>query len=172
MCNQIFKQLLSVTFLAMFCIGAAVSAPVERVAKHVTLQITTDLYQDAQLARQKGVPLVVMFSQQGCVYCNLVRENFLKPMLISGDYDNKALLREVKIDNSDIIRNFDGKVIPGDELATVYRAYLTPTVIVFDSYGKAHHRIVGLTNEYYYGGELDDAIDKAYNDIHRVAVNN
>jgi len=169
--NQGFKQLLTTMLLTLLCVGF-VSAQTKLTYKTAKVQISTNLYEDAQLARQKGVPLVVMFSQQGCVYCNIVRDDYLKPMLISGDYENKVLLREVKIDSYADVRNFDGKNIPSDELATFYRAYLTPTVIVFDSYGKSHHRIVGLVNEYYYSGELDDAIDKAYNYIHRVAVNN
>ena len=149
-----------------------VSAQIKLTEKTAKVQISTNLYQDAQLAKQKGVPLVVMFSQQGCIYCTIVREDFLKPMLISGDYENKALIREVKIDSFDDVRNFDGKLIPSDELATFYRAYLTPTVIVFDSTGKPHHRILGLVNEHYYSAELDAGIEKAYNYIHRVAINN
>ena len=171
MFNRNFKQLLTVMLFSAFCTGI-VSAKTKLTDKTVKVQISTNLYQDAQLARKKGVPLFVMFSQQGCIYCSIVREDFLKPMLISGEYENKALLREVKVDSFDNVRNFDGKMIPSDELATFYRAYLTPTVIVFDSNGKPHHRIVGLVNEHYYSAELDDAIDKAYNIIHRVAVNN
>lgn len=140
--------------------------------KPVEVQLSVDLYQDAQLAKQKGVPLVVMFSQDGCVYCSIVREQFLKPMLRSGDYTNKAIIREVKIDSFDDVRDFDGKQVPSDELATMHRAYLTPTVVIFDSKGKPHHRILGITNEHYYGGELDDAIDNAYSHINRVAANN
>ena len=127
---------------------------------------------DAQLARKKAVPLVVMFSQEGCLYCSIVRENFLKPLLVNNEYDKKVLIRELKIDSFEDVRNFDNKMIPADELATHYRAYLTPTVIVFDSTGKAHHRIVGLVNEHYYSGELDLAIDSTLAKIHRVAANN
>lgn len=171
MFNRKFKQLFTATLFSAFCLGIA-SAKIKLTDKTAKVQVSTNLYQDAQLARQKGVPLVVMFSQQGCIYCAIVREDFLEPMLISGEYENKALLREVKIDSFDDIRNFDGKMIPSDELATFYRAYLTPTVIVFDSAGKPHHRILGLVNEHYYSAELDEGIDKAYNYIHRVAVNN
>ncbi len=140
--------------------------------KPVEVKLSTDLYQDAQLAKQKGVPIVVMFSQDGCAYCSIIREQFLKPMLRSGDYKNKAIIREVKIDSFEDIRNFDGKQVPSDELSTIYRAYLTPTVVVFDSKGKMHHRILGVVNEHYYGGELDAAIDMAYSRINHLATTN
>lgn len=138
--------------------------------KSVEVKLSTDLYQDAQLAKQKGVPIVVMFSQEGCAYCGIIREQFLKPMLRSGDYKNKAIIREVKIDSFEDVRNFDGKQVPSDELSTIHSAYLTPTVVIFDSKGRQHHRILGVTNEHYYGGELDDAIDLAYSRINRAAV--
>jgi len=153
-------------------LSAAVFAQSELTPIPVEVKLSTDLYQDAQLAKQKGVPLVVMFSQDGCIYCSIVREDFLKPMLISGDYENKALIREVKVDTFEDVRNFDGKMIPSGELATFYRAYMTPTVIVFDSTGKPHHRIVGLINEHYYSAELDIAIDKTYALINRLAAAN
>jgi len=171
MVNRKIKQLFMTMLFTALCVGI-VSAQTKLKNKTFNIQISTNLYQDAQLARKKGVPLVVMFSQQGCIYCTIVREDFLKPMLISGEYKNKALIREMKIDSFEEVRNFDGKMIPVDELATFYRAYLTPTVIVFDSTGKPHHRILGLVNEHYYSSDLDAGIEKAYNYIHRVALNN
>lgn len=171
MFNRKFKQLLTAAIFVALCFGVVV-AKTKTIEKAVKVQISTNLYQDAQLAQQKGVPLVVMFSQDGCIYCTIVREDFLKPMLISGEYENKAIIREMKIDSFEEVRNFDGKMIPVDQLATFYRAYLTPTVIVFDSTGKPHHRILGLVNEHYYSSELDAGIEKAYDYIHRVALNN
>lgn len=165
---QNFKQALAAVTLVVFFINVA-TAESEPIEKKFKVQLSTDLYQDAQIAKQKGIPLVVMFSQEGCIYCTIVRENFLVPMLISGEYENKALLREVKVDTFEGVRDFDGKTIPSDELATFYRAYLTPTVVVFDSNGKPYHRILGLVNEHYYSNELDTAIDKAYAIINRVA---
>jgi len=161
-----------VSLCLMIGLVGVVLAKTQPTEKMVTVKVSDNLYQDAQLAKQKGVPLVVMFSQDGCIYCDIVREQFLKPMLRSGDYKDKAIIREVKIDSFEDVRSFDGKMVPSDELATVYRAYLTPTVVVFNSKGQSLHRILGIANEHYYGGELDDAIDKAYSQIHRVAANN
>ncbi len=161
-----------VSLCLLIGLAGVVFAQSKPAQKSVEVQLSIDLYQDAKLAKQKGVPIVVMFSQEGCVYCDIVREQFLKPMLRSGDYTNKAIIREVKIDSLDDVRDFDGKQVPSDELATMHRAYLTPTVVIFDSKGKPHHRILGIINEHYYGGELDDAIDKAYGQINRVAANN
>jgi len=171
--NQILKRPLAAVVplcLLFGFFGAAVAAE-KTLSKSFEVKITDDLYKDAQLAKKKRVPLVVLFSQDGCFYCTFVRENFLKPMLISGDYENKAVIRELKVDSFEDIRNFDGKMIPADELSTFYRAFVTPTVIVLDSNGKAHYRMIGMANEHYYSGELDAAIDETYGNIHRVAAN-
>ncbi len=170
MSNQKLKPVVAIVFfIAAWVNVAAVQA--KFFGKPVQVKLSTDLYQDAQLAKQKGVPIVVMFSQDACGYCNVVREQFLKPMLRSGDYTNKVIIREVKIDTFEDVRDFTGKQVPSDELSSIHRAYLTPTVVVFDSNGKVHHRILGVTNEHYYGGELDDAINRAYSRINRLAVN-
>ena len=160
-----------VSLCLTIALGSAMVSAKPSTADSHRVKISENLYQDAQLAKQKGVPLVVMFSQDSCLYCRIVRENFLEPMLINGEYDDKVVVREVKIDSFEDVKNFDGKMIPSDELATELRAYLTPTVIVFDSTGKVHHRIVGLVNEHYYSAELDTAIESTYGKIHQLAVN-
>lgn len=173
MINLKFKRPLAavVSLCLLLAIGSAIVLAKPIPKDKYEVQLSEDLYKDAQLAKQKGVPLVVMFSQDGCLYCGIVKYNFLRPMLINKDYDNKVIIREVKIDSFDDVKNFDGKMIPSDELATDIRAYLTPTVIVFDANGKIHHRIVGLVNEHYYSAELDAAIDKTYSHINQVASN-
>jgi len=169
-----FKRPLAAVVSLCLLIGLVgiVSAKVKLTDDSVEVKITENLFEDARLARKKGVPIVVMFSQDGCAYCNIVRESFLKPLLVNKEYDSKVLVREFKVDSFEDVRNFDGKMIPADELAHQVRAFLTPTVIVFDSTGKLHHRIVGLVNEHYYSGELDVAINNTLEHIHQVAANN
>ena len=173
MSNQIIKRPLAavVSLCLLFGFFGAVVAAEKTISKSFEVQITEDLYKDALLAKKKRVPLVVLFSQEGCFYCTFVRENFLKPMLISGDYEKKAVIRELKVDSFEDIRNFDGKMIAAGDLSTFYRAFVTPTVIVLDSNGKAHYRMIGMANEHYYSSELDAAIDETYGNIHRVAAN-
>lgn len=136
------------------------------------LLVTTDLYQDAKIARQKNIPLLIMFSQDDCVYCKIVMEQFLKPMLKSGDYDNKVLMRVVKVDSFDDIRGFDGKLIMADQLGTYYRAYVTPTIVLVDPNGEElTPRLMGISNEHFYGGELDDAINVSFSKMNQLAAN-
>ena len=50
-----------------------------------------------------------MFGTDECPYCKLLKEDFLIPMLISGDYTDKVILREAHIAAGAIITDFSGK---------------------------------------------------------------
>ncbi|MDZ7803514.1 thioredoxin family protein [Thiohalophilus sp.] len=123
---------------------------------------TTDLKADGQLARRQNLPILIMFSQTGCSYCEQVLEQFLEPMRKSGDYTDKVIMRRIKLDAFEEIKDFDGQWREPDEIALRYRASVTPTVVFVDYRGhELAERILGLTTVDFYGGELDDAIDLA-----------
>ena len=126
------------------------------------LQYATDLAQDAEQARQKQVPILVLFSASYCGYCTIVREDFLEPMLKNAEYDRKVIIRVVSIDSGKDLRDFDGKMIDPDTLANMHNVYMMPTVKLFGPNGEALvPDLVGLTTVDYYGGYLDAAIDQS-----------
>lgn len=131
-------------------------------APSIEVRVTTDLAADARLARERKVPLLVMFAQEGCAYCELVESEFLRPMLISGDYDDRVVIRIVMLDSFDSIRDFDGNMVESDDLAMRYRAPLTPTVVFLSPAGREiAPRLVGVGTVDFYGGDLDARIDTA-----------
>ena len=131
----------------------------------------TDLQADGKLAREKNLPLLIMFSQDGCLYCDQVREEFLEPMRKSGDYTDKVIMRMIKLDSFLEIRDFDGQWREPVDIAVRYRASLTPTVIFVNHKGhELAERILGITTPAFYGGELDDAIDLALQRLRPVTV--
>lgn len=126
----------------------------------VTIPPLHDLESDAELAQGRKIPLLLMFASQSCPYCVQVEEEFLKPMIISGQYTDKVLIRHVMVDGYEQVTGFDGKRISIDELARRYRVSLVPTVVIVDPGGEPLvPRLVGITTRDFYGGELDDAID-------------
>lgn len=121
---------------------------------------TTDLRADGRLAREKNLPILIMFSQDGCSYCEQVREQFLEPMRKSGEYADKVIMRMIKVDRFADIRDFDGRKREPSDIAARYRASVTPTVIFVDYRGnELAERVLGITTPAFYGGELDDAIE-------------
>ncbi|MGD8547566.1 MAG: thioredoxin family protein [Thiohalophilus sp.] len=146
--------------LSLSGVGSIQAAPTVKV------QQTEDLYADARQAEDQNLPLLIMFSQDGCSYCSMVREDFLEPMLKSGDYADKVIIRIVKVDDFSEVRDFDGKLRSASTIATRYRASVTPTVIFVDARGyELAERILGISTPALYGGILDDAID---NSLHRL----
>lgn len=126
------------------------------------VSVFTDLHAVAETARARHLPILVMFSQEGCGYCSKVREDFLKPMIRSGDYRDRVIMGEVHMDAGNSVRDFNGKMIAADDLALRYGAPVTPTVVFVDPEGRQlASKLVGMSTEYFYGGDLDNGIDQA-----------
>ncbi|MDZ7661441.1 thioredoxin family protein [Thiohalophilus sp.] len=150
-------------FLATSLLPLLLTLPLSttaQVAPAYKVPLTTDLHADGQLAREKNLPLLIMFSQDGCSYCDQVREQFLEPMRKSGEYTDRVIMRIIKVDRFSDIRDFDGRMREPSDIATRYRASVTPTVIFVDYRGhELAERVLGITTPAFYGGELDDAIE-------------
>lgn len=121
-----------------------------------------DLRDTAQLAQARNLPILIMFGTDECPYCRLLKEDFLVPMLISGDYTDKVIIREAHIsDGADII-DFSGKKISIGEFSNRYGITLFPTMVFVDSNGQVLvNNIIGITTPSLFGGTLDDSIDRA-----------
>ena len=135
-------------------------------ARAVEVPVTTDLQADARQAAERRVPLMLVVAADYCSFCKLLAEEFLKPMLLSGDYTDKVLIRELRIDDDDTIRDFDGAEISPDTIALRYRASLTPTLLFLDAQGReVAQRLVGVGTLDFYGEEIDQAILRALQGI-------
>ena len=149
-------RLLAVSLTALLFMAADLPANSARL-----IQIT-DLQKTAQLSKSKNLPILIMFSTEGCPYCELLKEDFLLPMIISGDYTDKILLRELHVSDTDQIIDFKGHKIDSYDFARKYVVKLFPTTIFIDSKGlELTPKIVGVTTPSLFGGRLDSAIDKA-----------
>jgi thioredoxin-related protein len=113
-------------------------------------------------ARTGQMPILLVVSQADCPYCELLKREILEPMLISGEYDGRVLIRELLIDSELPVRDFDGQAIAPDALARRYRARLTPTVLFLDHRGRElTERMIGINTVDFYPYYLDAAIDAA-----------
>lgn len=135
------------------------------------LPFATDLSLNAKLAREKQIPILILFSMQGCGYCKRVREEVLIPTTLNADYDNKVILLEVDSSNNAKLIDFEGKVTTQAAFVAKNRVGLTPTVKFFDPQGhEVASPIVGLVTLDYYGGYLDQAIDTSIAKIRRATT--
>jgi len=126
----------------------------------VTLVNSQNLQQDGQLALQVQKPILILFSMQGCSYCEYVEEEHLKPMLRNANYRSKVIIRRVMTDSYGSLTDFDGNTTNPAEFAHRYGAYLTPTVVFVDHTGtKLVPNILGVRNTEFYGYDLDQGLD-------------
>lgn len=154
MLRRLFSLFVVLLCSSLFDAAAAETAPTIKVP------LTTDLYADGRLAHNRNLPLLIMFSMDGCAYCEMVREDFLEPMLKSGDYTDKVIMRIIKVDDFGEVRDFDGELRLASKIAGYYRASVTPTVIFVDYRGhELAPRLLGISTPAFYGGDLDNAID-------------
>jgi thioredoxin-related protein len=138
------------------------------LAHGVEVPKATDLAADARLAASKQVPILLVVSQDHCSFCHLLKREILRPMLISGEYDDKVIIRELLIDEGESVVNFQGRTVEAAELAHTYRSYLTPTLLFLDHQGRERApRIVGINTIEMYGYYVDEAIDQALASIRR-----
>lgn len=158
---QIFKKLLiiSLTFI-MSGLGFSCLAYEDNELPPVEIVNSKNLASDAQLSREKQLPILVLFSMEGCSYCRFVEEEYLKPMLRNASYGNKVIIRRVMTDDYGRVVDFDGNQISSLDLSTRYKAYITPTIVFLNYQGKEMApRILGVSNTEMYGFELDAGID-------------
>lgn len=128
----------------------------------VSIVPLSDLQHDARLSKSQRLPILIAFTADYCHYCEVIKDEFLKPMILSGDYTDKVLIREAEVNSYTSIRGFSGEQIGLDNLAVHYSATMTPTIILLGPEGELlAERLVGVTTVDFYGGYLDDAIDSA-----------
>ena len=128
----------------------------------VEVPATVDLAADGAAARRAGVPVMLMFSATYCGYCDLLEAEILRPMLISGDYDDKVVIRKLVLDEADEVRGFDGRMVSPDWLMGEYDVYVTPTLVFLSPEGRVlAGNIVGVNTLELFGGRVDAAIAEA-----------
>ena len=132
------------------------------------VKTTDDFTQIAKISKARALPILMVFSSTGCAYCVLLENDFLRPMLISGDYTDKVIIRKVVIDQVGSVRDFNGKRILSNAIVGKYNISVTPTILFLDSHGhELTKRMVGVGTVDFFGGFLDQAIDQSYRRLHQ-----
>jgi thioredoxin-related protein len=129
----------------------------------IEVPIARNLHADSQLAHERRLPILLAFSANECSYCELLEEEFLQPMLLSGDYRDKVIIRKLVLDNGSRLTDFSGQRINATRLSGRYRVTVTPTLLFIDENGsELAERMVGINTPELFGGYLDDCIETAW----------
>jgi thioredoxin-related protein len=147
-------RLALLAFAALLCCGAA--------ADDGTVPVATDLQADGHASQERAIPILLVFTREDCGYCELLKRSVIRPMIISGEYHDRVLIREVIVDDPDDIRDFGGRTVSPFAVADRYDGLLTPTVLMVGPDGQAlAERLIGISNEEMYLWYLDRALADA-----------
>lgn len=131
-------------------------------AENITLINATNLHKDSKKSQEKSLPILMMFSVDDCAYCEKVKNDILKPMIKSGEYKNKVIIRHLNTSKDSEIIDFANEESSAQELASFYGVSFFPTIVLLNHKGQAlSGHIVGIANVDYYWYDLDIAIKTA-----------
>ena len=170
--NKLFS---ASTLLLAFISFASLNACAEPVNKPQVQQVF-DLSKLARDSRDKKLPILLLFSATHCPYCELLENEILKPMLLSGDYRDRVIIAKVVLDDADDLRNFNGQPTDMNSFTSRYNLFVTPTLLFLDAKGtEINHRITGVNTIELFGGRVDSAISNSLKKLrpgNQVARNN
>lgn len=116
---------------------------------------------DALVARKKSMPVLLYFSDPHCGYCRSLEKDIFLPMLRSGDYQDRVILRKVSWLSHSLVRDFTGSELESRTLADQYHVQVTPTMIFVDDQGvEVAKRILGYNGPDLFWFYLDRSIDE------------
>ncbi len=135
-------------------------------ARAAGVPMSTDLQAESARAAVLNVPLIIIFTSPTCHYCEIVKRDYLLPMMRHPQAGEAVMVRQIVTGSPARLKDFSGRMTTQAAFARVQGVALTPTVAFFDARGREVAKpIVGLLNPDYYYGYLEDAIAQARKQI-------
>lgn len=121
-----------------------------------------NLVDDGHRALADGQAVVVLYTATYCDYCHAVKSAYFRDLEADRRYAPNIVLREVVIDGSELMLDFDGERVAPGEFASASGVSLVPTVHFVDGAGQAlADPLVGVSNMDFYGWYLDIRLKQA-----------
>jgi thioredoxin-related protein len=140
--------------------GAGTARAQSRTPHRLNLPPAKDLAADAATSVRDRVPIFLFFDRHDCPYCARALAQIVVPMSNEPRWRDRALYRQVEVDQPLPLVGFDGRATTHAALAERYGVSLTPTVLVVDSAGAAIGKpIVGFLTVDFYAAYLEGAVD-------------
>ena len=154
--KRLYKQ--AVFGCALF-FGTLLLFIVPCVDAEISVPVATNLQTEAYQATRQRLPILLAFSAIDCSYCEQLEEDFLEPILLSGDYSDRIIVRKLHLDDGSQVVDFGGTKKAATALSDHYRVFVTPTILFLDAQGnEIAQRMVGYNTPELFGGYLDDCI--------------
>ena len=168
------KSLIFILLMQLFTSIASASDPQQdyqtddddQHLPYVVIQYATDFSELAEVARDENKIIMLEVSASYCGYCDLLEEEFIKPMLRNDYYSSVVLIRKIDLDSYQTIIDFSGNKTTPDVFARNLNVKLTPTILFFDGNGnEVSQRILGINSLDLYGGYIEDGLNNGLRKI-------
>lgn len=117
---------------------------------------------DALLNKSKNEKKIIMLEMSAsyCGYCKTLEAEIIRPMIISGDYEN-VIIRKLEIDSYNTIKLPNNKTTTPSKFAGAKGVFVTPTLLFLDHKGEeVSERILGINTIEYFSAYVDAAIEE------------
>jgi thioredoxin-related protein len=153
------RRILACALVSAGAVAARAAAP-SPTAHRSNLPLATDLAADAAASRRGKVPIFLFLDRYDCPYCERALAQYVVPMSLELPWRDRALFRQIEIDQALPLVDFDGSPSTHRAVAARYRVSLTPTVVVVDGAGRTLGApVVGLLTADFYAAYLESAIE-------------
>ncbi|MBF0263853.1 MAG: hypothetical protein HQL46_01175 [Gammaproteobacteria bacterium] len=140
--------------------------------KYSQLKPANDLDQLRHETKLKKLPLLLFFTTEDCPFCERVKSDYILPMLISGEYTDRVVIREMPMNSWNYFQTAKYKKIPAIQLRSHFKVPFFP-VLLFTNYNycELSERIIGFNTPSLYGGRIDSAIDESLKKVQTMQSN-
>lgn len=130
-------------------------------AQSASLPTAKNFLLDAQQVIKNKTPILVLFSEHNCPYCEVVKEEALIPILQLAEYQKKIIIREVS-DENDNFYNFYNELSTAYQFNQQYQIDFFPTVVILDENGHLiSPKLIGIVDQEFYWQKIDEIINIA-----------
>ena len=126
------------------------------------LPLATDLQADGRAMHESGAPLLVLYSQAECSWCERARREYLVPMSQELRLKTSVLFRQIDMDSDRPVVDFHGRTSTHRGFAKAEGIRVTPTLVIYGPTGeRLDEPIVGMRLADFYGQYILQSIDTA-----------
>lgn len=144
--------------LLLSSISLAASGLLPGHAAGAVLPAPQSLADELGKALDKGNPLIVMVSLEGCPFCRVARDSYLEPLRRN---DGMPVV-QIDMRSTHTVRDFAGNPLTHDQLVQAWHITIAPTVLFFGPRGKeVVARMEGGYIADFYGAYLDQRVEQA-----------
>ena len=126
------------------------------------IPVAADLQQDADASRAGRVPILLIYTAEYCHYCDEVKASVFNLIFADPAYQDRMLLREVRIDTNLDLVSFSGTATSHRSFSRTRGIRIVPTLEFLDGAGAPiSPPLVGAGIPDYYGAYVDNGIEQS-----------